>query len=194
MSPLVLTPLIDNSKPIISGVPLYRGISDKEEGTVISPRNPLQINLDSPSEIVRLIFSEQKPQTHILEIEKDGHFVSFSLQREVACYYATSDALGDYVKAGRIVAVRFPDIKQRITFGGSEPYIFECFGGTVWLDMRHLPTQWLETVSRTMVDHELLLLRGRIQVSELKPITPEECDKSFLPWSRTGKNIELLNK
>lgn len=191
MSPLVFSPVIDNSKPITHGMSLYRGISVKIKSmTPIGPANPLPIHLNSPSEIVGLIFNAQKPQLHILkEIEKDGHFLSFSLQRKVACYYATSDTSGDYVKPGYITTVRFPEIKEGFTFGGSEPYIFECYDGTVWLDMRHLPAQWYKAASRTIVDHELLLLRGNVLASKPIPVTPADCDKRFLPWAKNGERI-----
>lgn len=193
MSPLILTPVVETSKPITTGMPLYRGMSDKtEDMAAIWPMNPLQVNLDSPSETVNLIFKNIKPQMHILEIEKRrGHFVSFSLQKKVSCYYATSDTTGDYKKSGYIATVKFPAIKHPITFVGSEPYIFECYDGTVWLDMRHLPTQWLKAVSRTLVDHELLLLRGNVYISKLTPVTPAKCDKSFLPWAKTGERIAI---
>jgi hypothetical protein len=80
MSPLILSPAIDNSKLITPGMLLYRGMPVKLESmTPIGPRNPLQINLDSPSEIVNLIFDSYKPQMHILQMEEHGHFVSFSL-------------------------------------------------------------------------------------------------------------------
>lgn len=189
MSPLVFSPAIENSKPITHGMSLYRGMSVKIKGmTPISPANPLPINLNSPSKVVGLIFNAQKPQLHILyDIEKLGHFVSFSMQRKVACYYATSDTRCDYVKPGYITTVRFPEIKEGFTFGGSEPYIFECYDGTVWLDMRHLPTRWFRAASRTIVDHELLLLRGKVLASKPIPVTPADCDKRFLPWARTGE-------
>lgn len=193
MSSLVFSPAIDNSKPITHGMSLYRGMSGKIKSmTPIGPANPLPINLNSPSKVVDLIFNDQKPQLHILDdIEKLGHFVSFSMRLEVACYYATSDTRGDYVKPGYITTVRFPEIKEGITFGGSEPYIFECYDGTVWLDMRHLLAQWHITASRTIVDHELLLLRGKVLASKPISVTPADCDKSFLPWSRTGEMIVI---
>lgn len=186
MSPLVLTPAIGNSKPVTPEMSTYRGMSDKREGmTVVCPMKPLQANFNSPSEILNLIFDSQKPQKHILELEKLGHFVSFSLKKEVACCYATNE----YKRLGYVVTARFPEIVRGITIVGEGPYIYECNDGTVWLDLRHIPTQWIGAASRTRVDHELLLLEGSIQVSKPKLVRPEECNQSFRPWAKTGEKI-----
>lgn len=187
--PLILEPANDDLKRVIPGMLLYRGSSNKEElRKKISPKYPLPINIDSPSEIVDLIFKEQKPQKHILELEKSGHFVSFSLKKKVAYYYATSH----YTKPGYIVIVKFPKISgPPVTIGGAGPYIFECNDRTVWLDLRHLPTMWIRAASRTKVDQELLLLGGGISSSKPLPVKPEACDQSFFPWSIWEKNCRI---
>ncbi len=185
---LIFSPTTEITMPVAAGMPIYRGSSNKGEfAKAIAPENPLSINIGSPSEIVNMIFDKQKPQKHILELEKLGHFVSFSLKKEMACYYATNG----YKGVGYMVTILFPEIARGITIMGEGPYIYECNDGSVWLDLRHISIQWIRAASRTRVDHELLLLKGRIHVSRPKQVKPEECNQTFLPWAKTGKRIVI---
>lgn len=203
LNQMIIPDPIEVKKPVKSGIVLYRGFSNQEilkryldKG--ISPKVPLNINTNSPSEIIKLLYGDQAPQKHICprQLErKTGHFVSFSLRKSVACYYATSDDIGDYKKPGYIAVVRFPNILEPIAIAGNlrRPYIFKCAIGTEWLDLRSLLTldmKNIRTYSRTQVDHELLLMRGTIR-PKIISVRPEDCDRSFLPWKDWGERIKI---
>lgn len=195
--PLILEPLIDKTESVAPGVNLYRGSSNRTALLgKLSPRNPIQTNFDSPFEIADLIFNQQKAQKHILELEKYGHFVSFALRKNVACFYATSkktqSSYVPYIRCGYIAIVKFPKLLEPpITIGGEGPYIFKCANGTVWLDLRHLPPSSIKAASRTRVDHEILLIEGSVQIPNPVPVRPEQCDRSFLPWKDYGEQIKI---
>lgn len=185
---MIIPEPIETKETVKPGIPLYSGFANRNESSgILFPSNPVPVNFDSLYEMVDLIFNKQKPQEHILELRKNRHFVSFSLRKEVACYYATCG----YKRAGFLAIISFARITEAITISGEGPYIFKCANGTVWLDLRHLPPTWIHATSRTKMDHELLLVKGSIPISKLMVITPEECDKSFLPWAKTGERIVI---
>lgn len=193
--PLILTPEIDKSKRVTPGIKLYRGFSNRNEDLgILFPPNPLLVDFDSPYEIVDLIFNQQGAQKHILELEKNGHFVSFSLRKSVACYYATSDDTGNYKKPGYIAAVKFPGNCKAVTIDSRGPYMYKCPDGSIWVDLRtllSLDTKNIGAHSRTIVDHELLLMQGTIRPANIISVRPEDCDRSFLPWKDCGERIKI---
>jgi hypothetical protein len=182
----------DIKENITPGKRLYRGFFDKKDliryrNNGISPDVPLNINSLSPSKIIKLLYGE--PQKHIREIEK-GRFVSFSFQKPVASYYATDS----YKGLGYIAIVEFPDISKAITIDLRGPYMYECTDDTIWIDLRSLLILDAENInvwSRTLVDHELLLLHGviRPRPTDIIPVRPEDCDRNFRPWKDWGEKI-----
>jgi hypothetical protein len=123
---------------------------------------------------------------HIRDLEK-GRFVSFSIQKEVACYYATKG----YKKSGYIAIARFPDILESFTIVLQGPYMYRCTNNTVWIDLRALSSLDEESIaahSRTLVDHELLLMQGTIQ-AQILSVRPRDCNRTFSPWARWGENV-----
>lgn len=191
---MIIPKPIEVKERINPGKLLYRGFYHEKDLTkynkgVISPDDPLNININSPSEMIELLFRNQKLQKHIRGLEK-RRFISFSLQKHVACYYATAR----YKRRGYIAIVKFPHISKAITIDSRGPYVHKCIDGTIWIDLRSLLSFDRENMgahSRTLVDHELLLMRGTIRPIEIIPIKPENCDRSFVPWSEWGEKIRI---
>lgn len=183
---------VENKEPVKPGMPIYRGVSKETykrylaEG--IAPESPASINKNSPSEIISFLFRERAPQKHIRGLEQ-GRFISFSVQKRVSDFYATAE----YRKSGYIAIARFPDDCEGITISQSKrPYMYICSDNTVWIDLRVLLSLDFENIaahSRTVVDHELLLMQGTIRPEKIISVKPDDCDRTFSPWAKWGEKI-----
>lgn len=181
---------------------VYRGFSDAVEyararSVGFAPRVPLQ----APGSFFGIL-EQDRPVEHVMQVKRQ-HFVSFSLQRRVACCYATSRYQNGrsipYVAVGWIAEVPLPTFTT-----GYDPDAekncsqYDGEDDSIWLDPRFLLAardllSWRSMWSRARVDDEFLLAHGvaRPRPTCIVRVKPGDCDRTFLPWSEWGAKIKI---
>ncbi|MBN2576714.1 MAG: hypothetical protein JXP73_19265 [Deltaproteobacteria bacterium] len=180
------------------GTLVYRGFSDPDEyreaGRIgFTPEKPI-----SPAVGANWLSAFHGAETldHVRNVIR-YRFKSFSLDEEIACYYATWSKKGIYHRQGWVAAYRLP-VLQGLSAGGGEPEWYETpDGSVVWVDPRSLSPvaarsfpAWAEMRNLAQGDSEILLAKGTIRPVSIREVRPSDCRKTHRPWA--GHHIEVL--
>jgi hypothetical protein len=188
---------------VTSGRILYRGFSNRDEYERVQKRGftPL-VPLDTDPDWLGAREGTIETLQQVLEHRRD--LVSFSLQKRVACFYATSREDRPYSNSGWIAEVRIPTIKNAYATPANPclPYAYVAEDpSSSWIDPRHLPLsgeemchfdEWVKMRKRARDDDELLLVQGVVYPARpIYRVTPKDCDLSFQPCKDWGEKIQV---
>ena len=185
------SPQIDQL-PMAPGAILYRGLSG-DELAVLDSHGTLQLQ---PREPLRYDFSigfhfasqQQLATEQAMDMRRRSTSLSLSLSRDIATWYATSGGYED----GVLAICRAPhNLLPEYTSGagpslwvqqpGEHLALFDA-RSALWPEELSL---WHEGLSRSIVDHEILLVNGVLVPVEFVEIQASQCP-DVQPWAYWG--------
>ena len=186
---VVVTPHVAELPMKSRGV-LFRGLSDFEidlyartHVVVLRPREPTYYEHSLGAYFVQ---RQHLSTEHVLDMRR--RFLSLSLSEKIAMWYATSGGYDD----GIVAVYEAPDLRSEDTSGGGQnlwigvpddvPAFYDPRRAIYMDDI----DAWQEGISRSSVDHEILLVEGDLRPCDLRLVRAAECPRDIKPWVLWG--------